>query len=91
MQVGTQSSHAVLWPYGAGTGAEAQQSELAICSLDDFTYDFSWEVLKFTISTSHFMLCFEHLTKKVSIFWSCVRRICRFSSTTELFELEPKA
>ena len=24
-------------------------------------------VLKFTISTSHFMLCFEHLTKKVSI------------------------
>ena len=34
---------------------------------DDFIYDFSWEVLKFTISTYHFMLCFEHLPKKVSI------------------------
>ena len=34
---------------------------------DDFTYDFSWEVLKFTISTSHFMVCFEHLMKKVLI------------------------
>ena len=33
----------------------------------DFTYDFSLEVLKFTISTSHFMLCFEHLTKEVAI------------------------
>ena len=42
---------------------------------DDFTYqyDFSWDVLKFTISTFHFMLCFEHLTKKVSILW-CVLR-----------------
>ena len=38
---------------------------------DDFTYDFSWEVLKFTISTSHLMVCFEHLTKKVLIL-SCV-------------------
>ena len=37
----------------------------------DFTYDFSWEVLKFTISTYHFMVCFEQLTKKVSISW-CV-------------------
>ena len=34
---------------------------------DDFTYDFSWEVLKFTISTYHFMVCFETLRKKVSI------------------------
>ena len=33
----------------------------------DFAYDFSWEVWKFTISTSHVMVCFEHLTKKVSI------------------------
>ena len=40
---------------------------------DDFTYDFSWEVLKFTISTSHFMVCFEHLMKKVSILY-CVLR-----------------
>ena len=40
---------------------------------DDFTYDFSWEVLRFTISTSHFMVCFEHLTKKVSIL-CCVLR-----------------
>ena len=38
---------------------------------DDFTYDFSWEVLKFTISTYHFMVCFETLRKKVSILW-CV-------------------
>ena len=34
---------------------------------DEFTNDFSWEVLKFTISRSHFMMCFEHLTKIVSI------------------------
>ena len=40
---------------------------------DDFTYDFSWEVLKFTISTYHFMVCFEHLTKKVLIL-CCVLR-----------------
>ena len=40
---------------------------------DEFTYDFSFEVLKFTISTYHFMVCFEHLTKKVSILW-CVLR-----------------
>ena len=40
---------------------------------DDFSYDFSWEVLKITISTNHFMLCFECLTKKVSILW-CVLR-----------------
>ena len=33
---------------------------------DDFTYDFSWEVLEFTISTSHFMLRFEHLTKNIN-------------------------
>ena len=39
----------------------------------DFTYDFSREVLKFTISTYHFMVCFKHLTKKVSILW-CVLR-----------------
>ena len=40
---------------------------------DDFTYDFSWEVLKFTISTSHFMVCFEGLPKKTLISW-CVLR-----------------
>ena len=34
---------------------------------DDFTIDFSKDVLKFTISTFHFMSCFEHLTKKVLI------------------------
>ena len=45
--------------------------EVLIC--DDFTSDFSWEVLKFTISTYHFMMCFEHLMKKVSIL-CCVLR-----------------
>ena len=30
---------------------------------DDFTYDFSWKVLKLSISTSHFMLRVEHLKK----------------------------
>ena len=40
---------------------------------DDFTYDFSWEVWKFTISTYHFRVCFEHLTKKGSIL-CCVLR-----------------
>ena len=38
----------------------------------DFTNDFSWEVLKFTISTYHFMMCFEHLTKNYqfyAVFW----------------------
>ena len=39
----------------------------------DFIYDSSWEVLKFTISTSHFMRCFEHLTKKVLILWWVLR------------------
>ena len=39
----------------------------------DFTYDFSWDVWKFTISTSHFMVCFEDLTKKVSML-CCVLR-----------------
>ena len=46
---------------------------LEVLTFADFAYDFSWEVLKFTISTSHFMVCFEHLTKKVSILW-CVLR-----------------
>ena len=40
---------------------------------NDFSYDFSWEVLKFTISTYHFMMCFEHFAKKVSIL-CCVLR-----------------
>ena len=40
---------------------------------DEFTSDFSWEVLKFTISSFHFMVCFKHLTKKVLILW-CVLR-----------------
>ena len=39
----------------------------------DFSYDFSQEVLKFTISTFHFIVCFEHLTKKGIIFM-CVLR-----------------
>ena len=34
---------------------------------DDFAYDFGREVLKFTISTSHFIVCFEHLTKTALI------------------------
>ena len=34
---------------------------------DEFTYDFSWEVLKFTISTYHFRVCFEHVTKTKTI------------------------
>ena len=48
---------------------EVESSDFSreVLIFDDFTYDFSWEVLKFTISTSHFMVCFEHLTKKVSI------------------------
>ena len=33
----------------------------------EFTYDFSWEVLKYAISTYPFMLCFEHLTKNIVI------------------------
>ena len=40
-----------------------------ILKFDDFTYDCSWEVLKFTISTCRFMVCLEHLTRKVSIVW----------------------
>jgi hypothetical protein len=44
---------------------------LEILIFDDLTYDFSWEVMKSTISTFHFMVCFEHFTKKVSILW-CV-------------------
>ena len=40
---------------------------------DEFTSDFSWEVLKFTILAYHFMVCFEHLTKKVTIL-CCVLR-----------------
>ena len=40
---------------------------------DEFTHDFSMEVLEFKISTYHFMVCFEHLTKKVSIL-CCVLR-----------------
>ena len=35
--------------------------------IDDFTYDFRWELLEFTISASHFMMCFEHLAKTVLI------------------------
>ena len=42
-------------------------------TVDDLSYVFSWKVLKLTISTSRFMTCFEHLTKKVSILW-CVLR-----------------
>ena len=33
----------------------------------NFTCVFSWEVLKCTISTVHFMVCFGHLPKTVSI------------------------
>ena len=47
---------------------------LEVLIFADFTYDFSWEVLKFTISTDHFMVCFEHLTKKVLIL-CCVLRV----------------
>ena len=32
---------------------------------DEFTCDFSWKLLKFTISTYHFMVRFEHLTKNL--------------------------
>ena len=37
----------------------------------DLTYDFRWEVLKFMVSTSHFMACFEHWPEKVLVLW-CV-------------------
>ena len=57
---------------GAG-GVESCDFRREISIIADFTYDFRWEVLKFTISTSHFMVCFEHLTKKVSIL-CCVLR-----------------
>ena len=35
-------------------------------TVGDFTYDFSWEVLKFTISTSHFIVCFDVCSSKAS-------------------------
>ena len=38
-----------------------------VLMFDDFIYDFSWEVLKFIISTCHFIIFFEHLTKNVVI------------------------
>ena len=41
---------------------------LEVLTFDDFTYDFSWEVLKFTISTLHFIVRFEHLTKNVAFY-----------------------
>ena len=44
-----------------------------ILIFDDFSYDFSWEVLKCTISTYHCIVCLEHLTKKVLIL-CCVLR-----------------
>ena len=37
----------------------------------DLTYDFRREVLKFTFSTCHFMVCFEHSPEKVAVLW-CV-------------------
>ena len=40
-------------------------AEKSVLIFDDFTYDFNWEVLKFTISTSHVMVCFDGLPKKV--------------------------
>ena len=40
---------------------------------NDFTNDFGWEVLKFTISTSHFIKSVEHLTKKILILCSVLR------------------
>ena len=39
--------------------------------LYDFIYDFSCDVLKFRISTSHFMMHFEHLME-TSINFLCV-------------------
>ena len=52
-----------------GRRGEVESSDFSreVLIFDDFTYALRWEVLKFTISTSHFMVCFEHLTKKVSI------------------------
>ena len=38
-----------------------------------FYLDFSWEVLKLTISTSHFMVCFGNLQKKVQSLWRVSR------------------
>ena len=52
---------------GGERGVESSDFSSEVSIFDDFTYDFSWEVLKFTISTSHFMMCFKHLTKKVLI------------------------
>ena len=58
---------------------------------DEFTYDFNWEVLKFMISTYHFMMCFKHLTKKYQlygVFWrrrelSIVKYISDFSEISD--------
>ena len=51
--------------------------------LDDFTYDFSLDILKFTISTFHFLMCFEHLAKTVSIsccvFGATVAKYCKIN------------
>ena len=52
---------------------ESSDFKREVLIFDNFTNDFSWEVLKFTISTFHFMMCFEHLPKKVLIL-CCVLR-----------------
>ena len=46
---------------------ESSDFRWRVSILHDFAYDSSLEVLDFTVSTFHFMVCFEHSTKKVSI------------------------
>ena len=41
-----------------------------VLNFDNVSYDVRCEVLKLTISTSHFMVCFEHLAKKYQ-FMAC--------------------
>ena len=58
---------------GANYGDPASRISWEEMIFDNFTYDFSREVLKFTISTSHFMMCSEHLTKTSINFMVCFK------------------
>ena len=49
-------------------GGEVERSDLSfeIFTCNEFPYDCSREVLRFTISTSHFMMGFEDVPKHTS-------------------------
>ena len=54
---------------GGQMGAEVGTYTWEALTFEDFTYDFAREVLKFTNSTYHFMVCFEGLRRKVLMLW----------------------